>query len=820
MKQGIFFLLLLFTLTNCQQNKSNRQSLEESLLFRTLVSSRAILPNGWALTPAGKSLALNDLPLNLIVSPSEKFLAVTNNGQSTQSITLIDAQTEKVLDDVEIKKSWVGLAFSADEQYLFASGGNDNRVVIYKIEKGKLKADGEIKLGDEKAKISPAGLCIDSKSSRLYVVAKDSKSFFICDLKSRKIIKEEKLEAEPYTCQIAPNTEDLYISLWGGNKVLVYNTAQEKITHEIITNSHPNDMVFTKDGKYLFVPNGNDNTVSVIETASYKVLEHIMASLFPDSPIGSTPNGVALSKDENTLYVANADNNCLAVFDVTEKGNSRSKGFIPTGWYPTSVKTINEKIYVTNGKGFSSKANPKGPNPLKKEATQDVGANPEANKEVVEYIGGLFKGTLSMIETPDESDLAIYSHLVFSNTPYTKEKEQQAEGEAGNPIPQKIGSPSPIKYVFYIIKENRTYDQVLGDVKDGNGDSSLCIFPEQITPNLHKIVKEFVLLDNFYVDAEVSADGHNWSNAAYANDFVEKTWVTSYGGRGGAYDYEGTREIAFPKNGFIWDFCNRANVSYRTYGEFVDNGKANYPGVENHFCKKYRGWDLEFKDVDREKQWEVDFDSLLAINEVPRFNSFRFGNDHTSGSKPGAYSVFAAVGDNDLAVGKFIEHLSKSSIWNESAVFILEDDAQNGSDHVDAHRSTAYVVSPYVKTKSVDHTMYSTSGMLRTIELILGIPPMSQYDAAATTLYRSFTSDKVSSPFIALKANVDINERNAIDPSKKKLSFDFSHEDAVPDIAFNEDIWKTVRGKNSIMPAPRRSAFVRVANKEEEGDDD
>jgi DNA-binding beta-propeller fold protein YncE len=821
MKHPLLLLVLISSLSNCGRQNGSRQSFEESPLYKKLTAAKVMLPNGWSLTPVGNSIPLNDLPLNLIASPSEKFLAITNNGQSTQSITLIDSKSEKVLDDIEIKKSWVGLAFSDDEQFLYASGGNDNLVVVYKTEGGKLKPDGEIKLGEEKDKISPAGLCVDSRNNRLYVVAKDSKSLFICDVKERKMIKEEKLEAEPYTCKISPGTGELYITLWGGSKVIVYDLAKEKIINEIVTNSHPNDMVFTKNGKYLFVPNGNDNTVSVIETSSHKLLEHISASLFPDSPIGSTPNGVALSSDENTLYVANADNNCLAVFDVTDKGSSHSLGFIPTGWYPTSVKTIGKKIYVTNGKGFSSKANPKGPNPFKRKKPQKVGANPEANREVVEYIGGLFKGTLSIIDTPDEKMLATYSNLVFLNTPYSKEKEQRTEGEVGNPVPQKVGDPSPIKYVFYIIKENRTYDQVLGDVKEGNGDPSLCIFDERLTPNQHKLVKDFVLFDNFYVDAEVSADGHNWSTAAYANDFVEKTWVSSYGGRGGSYDYEGTREIAFPKNGFIWDFCRRANISFRTYGEFADDEKANYPGVENHFCKKYKGFDTDFRDIDREKQWEVDFDSLLAKNAVPHFNSVRLGNDHTSGSKVGAYSVESAIADNDLAVGTFIEHLSKSNIWNQSAVFILEDDAQSGSDHVDAHRSTAYVISPYVKRKFVDHTMYSTSGMLRTIELILGIPPMSQYDAAATPMYRCFAAKPAPNPFTPLKANVDINKRNLKATAfGKNLKFDFSHEDAAPDIAFNEDIWKVMRGENSVMPPPKRSAFVMTSRKSEVDDDD
>ncbi len=821
MKKIVVVLSFVSFLISCVPTTNNTKSVQDAELYKRLVASRITLPNGWSLTPVGHSIDLDDLPLNLVVSPSEKWIAVTNNGQSTQTVTLIDAASEKTVDNVEIKKSWVGLAFSNDEQFLYVSGGNDNLIAIYKIVNGKLVVNGEIILGEPypKDKISPGGLCVDSKTNRLYVVAKDSKSLFICDTKDRKVIKEEKLESEPYTCVLSPSTNKLFISLWGASKVIEYDPETERFTHEIATNSHPNELVFTKDGKRLFVPNGNDNTVSVIETSTYKLIEHISASLYPESPIGTTPNGVALSEDEQTLFVANADNNCLSVFDISVEGRSRSKGFIPTGWYPTSVKVIGTKIFVTNGKGFTSKPNPNGPNPMMVKKPQEKGANPQANKDIVEYIGGLFKGTLSIIDIPTSQTLATYSHIVFLNTPYSKKKEILAEGEVGNPIPRKVGENSPIKYVFYIIKENRTYDQVLGDVKKGNGDSTLCIFPEFLTPNQHKIVNEFVLLDNFYVDAEVSADGHNWSTAAYANDYVEKNWVTSYGGRGGSYDYEGSRKIAYPKNGFIWDFCKRANVSFRTYGEFVWDGKPSYAGTENNYCKTFHSYDLGFKDVDREAQWEHDFDSLLAINQVPQFNSIRLGNDHTSGSRIGAFSVKAAIADNDLAVGKLVEHLSKSSIWEQSAVFILEDDAQNGSDHVDAHRSTAYVAGGFVKRQFVDHTMYSTSAMLRTIELILGIPPMSQYDAGATPMYRCFATMSDLKPFQSVSANVDLDTRNVVSINAKNALFDLANVDAVPDLDFNEDIWISMRGKTAPIPIPKRSAFVMVSLKKESEDD-
>ena len=282
----------------------------------------------------------------------------------------------------------------------------------------------------------------------------------------------------------------------------------------------------------------------------------------------------------------------------------------------------------------------------------------------------------------------------MNNTPYTKERETISQGEAGNPIPEKVGDPSPIKYVFYIIKENRTYDQVLGDMPEGNGDTSLVLFGEKITPNEHKIARDFVLLDNFYVDAEVSADGHNWSMGGYANDYLEKNWVTTYGGRGGTYDAEGTREIANNKNGFIWSYCKRAGISYRTYGEFADDYKPNLPVLVDHFCPYYTSWDQHVRDTTRVGQWKRDFDSLVSVNALPSLSTLRIINDHTEGLAKGRPTPFAHTADNDLAVGMFIDYLSKSPVWKESLVVILEDDAQDGPDHVDAHRSTAYHCRP------------------------------------------------------------------------------------------------------------------------------
>jgi YVTN family beta-propeller protein len=776
-------------------------------------SRQVMLPNGWSLSPAGRSLEVGDFPLNIAVSASKKRIAVTNNGQGKQSIQLIDPDKEIILDNVEIPKSFYGLKFSRDEKTLYASGGNDNWIMQYSIVDDKLVLRDSLKLGAKwPNKISPVGLEIDDDRRLLYVVTKENNSLYILDLATKKVVYEQNMGHEGYTCVLSPDKKQLYISLWGGRKIALFDTDTRTVVGHIPVSYNPNELILSKKGDYLFVANAGDNSVSVIDTKAQKVLEILDAALYPNALTGSSTNGLALSKDEKTLYIANADNNCLAVFDVSNKGNSKSKGFIPVGWYPTSVRVTGKKIWVANGKGFTSYANPQGPQPNRR-AVRSESHLGETTR--IQYIGNLMKGMLSIIDKPNEAALALYSKQVYDNTPYKKDKELQAAGEPGNPIPMKVGDPSPIKHVFYILKENRTYDQVLGDVKGGNGDSTLCLFGEKYTPNQHKLAREYVLLDNFYVDAEVSADGHNWSMGAYANDYLEKTWPTGYGRRGGVTEGLGRRAIANNKDGFIWDFCQRRGVSYRTYGVFADSSKGNIPSLDPaHVCAGFTGYyNQKVRDTTRFGQWRRDFDALVAANAVPAFSTIRLGADHTQGMAVGRPTPFACVADNDLAVGMLIEHLSKSPIWAQSAVFILEDDAQNGPDHVDAHRSIAFVVSPYTKRQYVDHTMYSTSGMLRTIELILGLPPMSQYDAAATPMFRSFTATPDLTPFRSVPVDVNLDDRNMAYTPSAQRSVDnlvFDEVDGNDDNLFNEILWKGIKGEDAELPAPRRSAFVRV----------
>jgi DNA-binding beta-propeller fold protein YncE len=814
LKSCLCIITVLLIATAAQVKAQDLSSIEQN---------RVRLPNGWSLTPVGKNLPLGDLPLNIAVSRSHHYAAVTNDGQSTQTIQLLDARNDVELDKVVIGKAWGGLVFSADEQYLYASGGDNNWIVRYSITGGRLAASDTIPLGSAWGKgknasaISPTGLTLDDKKGLLYVVTKEDNSLYVVDLRTKAIRQKIALGAEAYTCLLSPDRSRLYISLWGGDKVVAYDTREGKLVDSIAVGDNPNDLCLSRNGRFLFVANANDNTVSVIDLRQSKVLETLNTAVFPTKLSGTTTNSVALAGDDKTLYVANADNNCLAVFDVSTPGASHSLGFVPTGWYPSVVRVIDSKLYVANAKGLTSLPNPRGPNPTGyKETVLLHGGDPNKPQEVQYIGGGLLMGALSIIPIPKASELMVYSQAVYHNTPFRQELQDNTTGEAGNPIPGKTGDTSPIKYVIYILQENRTYDQVLSDMPNGNGDTSLLLFGRRITPNHHALADQFVLLDNFYVDGEVSADGHNWSMGAYATDYMEKNWPTSYGGRGrGAIADAGLNKL------YIWDQASRSNVSYRTYGEFIGaDNTPRIPVLKGHFTPEYPTHDLRDPDTMRYRIWEKDFDSLLAHNALPRLSTMRMLSDHTEGTAAGRPTPFAHVADNDLAIGKLVEHISKSPIWANTVIFIVEDDAQNGPDHVDAHRTTAYLAGGYVKRQYTDHTLYSTSSMIRTIELILGLSPMTQYDAAAGSMWRAFSKTPDTTAFNSLPSNVSLTEVN---PGGTKLAvmargLNFTEVDRVPDELMNAMLWKAIKGENAPVPTPVRAAFVRTNPRKDDDD--
>lgn len=786
-----------------------------------------MLPNGWKLTPAGQHLPLGDLPLNMAVSPNKRWLAVTNNGYGRQCVKVFDTKTRQEVDDKTLSTSWYGLCFSPNGKRLYVSGGNNNDIKIFSVSnQGKLALTDSIVMGKKwPVRISPSGMAVNPKNGDLYVVTRWNNSLYVYAPTERRLLHQAPLGGEGYQVIVSSDGRHAYVSCWGCDMVKVWDTQSAQWVYSIPVGSHPNEMCLDEKTQRLYVANANDNSVSVINLNEYRVEETLNAALFPGSLSGSTTNGLCLFDKGRKLAIANADNNCLTLFDVSQQGSSRALGFIPVGWYPTNVKFVNNKLWVTNGKGLRSLPNPQGPKPVNKREKFGHHSGDAARNKDVEYIGGLFLGALSIIDLPNEEQLERYTAQVYANTPYDKQKEMLSGSEPGNPIPSQVGQASPIKYVFYVIKENRTYDQVLGDMPQGNGDSTLTLFGRNITPNLHKLASEFVLFDNFYVNAEVSCDGHNWTTGAYANDYVEKVWPTNYSGRGDIYAGEGNHRMGNNKSGFIWDLCQKHGVSYRTYGEFVSR-KPNktivesIPSLKDHFCPTFEPFNLSVPDTTRFRVWAADFDSLLAEGKVPQFNTVRFGNDHTEGMKLGRPTPFAHVADNDLAVGMFLDHLSHSPIWKQTAVFIIEDDAQNGSDHVDAHRSTAYLAGGMVKRHFVDSTPYTTTSMIRTIELILGLPPMTQHDGSARVMWNSFTSQVDDTPFTHLPANVPLDEKNVKRNRWQAMSekYNFKKEDDVPDVEFNQVLWHGIKGDSISYPPLRRSAFLTYAAVDDDDD--
>jgi YVTN family beta-propeller protein len=789
-----------------------------------------LLPNQWSLQPAGKHLALGDFPVAIALHPSENMAAVLHAGYGEHEVVIVDLSKFTITSRVALSETFVGVTFSPDGRTLFASGAGQEIVHRFTYAAGYLSDRRELKIAEPKEKRVPAGLATSVDGGTLYVACPWGHTVEIVPVANSEAgaatRRQVRLQEDDYPHSPLPSRDGkrLYVSLWGRSAVAVVNPQNGELVATWMVDSHPTEMVQSADGGVLYVACANSTAVHVIDTATGKTLEVIRAALYAQADNGNTPNSLSLSPDGKVLLVANADNNNVAVIDVSDRGRSRSLGFIPVGWYPTSVRfnAKGDKIYVASGKGLSPKANRQGPRP---------GAEPP--RTVVEYIGGLYRGSLSVIDTPSPAEMAKLTRTAFACSPLREDKRPVAErSEPNHPVPAKVGDPSPIKHCLYIIKENRTYDQVFGDMPEGNGDPALCIFPEKVTPNHHALAREFVLLDNFYVESEVSADGHEWSMAAYATDFVEKTWPLLYrGSREGKLRYpaEGAFPIARPSSGYIWDRCREAKVSYRSYGEFVSEPsktdkvrKAKVEALEGHFDPEFHGYDLDYPDVKRADRFIEELRRFEREGAMPRLQILRLPNDHTSGTAAGKPTPTAMVADNDLALGRIVEAVSASKFWKDTAIFVVEDDAQNGSDHVDAHRTVALVISPYARRGHVDSNMYSTASMLRTMELILGLQPMTQFDAAALPMYGSFQAKIDTAPYRHRPAGVDLTARNAADAWGAKLSatFDFSKEDAADDLLLNEVVWRSVRGANSPMPAPVRASFVFASPLEDDEDEE
>lgn len=778
------------------------------------------LPNGWRITPVGTAIQTEDLLLNLAVSPDGKSLVATHGGFNPHGLVVVDAASEEKAQTVPLKSAWLGLAFSPDGRKLYVSGGNAahsrNRsvapVYVFSYANGRLSPKPEAEWRDQ----APAertywsGMAHHPSKPLLYAANRgnDPLAGFVAvfDTATGKVVARIPVESSPYDVLAAPDGATVYVSNWSSDSVSVIDTATNRVVARIPTGDNPNDIELSKDGR-LFVSNGNHNTVTVIDTKKRAVIETVNVALYPNSPPGSTPNALALDRAANMLFVANADNNAVAVVNVAQATRSQVLGFIPAGWYPSSLTLMpGNRLAIGNSKGLGGYSNERGPHsPLAKDGS-DKGRG---------SVKSLQKGSVNIVSLSGlRSKIAGWTKQVYENSPYSDDLLVQAKTvkEPGI-VPSKPGQGSPIKHVIYILKENRTYDQVLGDMPGGNGDPQLCLFPRKVTPNQHAIAEQWVLLDNFFCDGEVSVDGHSWSNAAIATDFNEKLWPANYGGHSA-----GQRAAAYvPSGGHLWDLAARAGLTYRSYGEYAvrsSDGTAMEaaPGVGallGHVAPKFKMPGMRDTDNVREfirefDEFEKNYDSPDANLRLPNYVVMSLPENHTQGTRPGVFTPTAMVANNDHAVGMLVERVTNSKYWKETAIFIVEDDAQDGADHVDARRTTAFVVSPYTKRGYKDSTLYTTSSMLRTMELLLGLPPMTQYDASATPMYASFTTTADLTPFKAIAPQVDVTARNTLTAwgARESMEMDLDEIDRAPMHAFNEIIWKSVRGADSEMPPP------------------
>jgi YVTN family beta-propeller protein len=796
-----------------------------------------LLPNGWHVTPAGKHIPTTDLPLNILPLKDGRHALVGTSGFNPHHLSVIDLVEGKVVSRETVIQSWFGLAVSKDESKIWWAGGGANMIHAFDLAYKKLtrtgakeeeQARGGRRRGGAAGSASgfQSGVALSADGKTLYALNLEGGTITAISTADGKAGKPTSAGTRPYDVVPSRNGALLYVSDWAARQVNVLDSKTLLTVSAIPVGEHPNQMVLHPKDDRLFVACASSNCVSVVDTKRGIVTETIFTALFPKSPEGSTPDAVAVTPDGKTLYVANADNNCIAAIDIEIAGKSAVMGFIPTGWYPTAVAVTpdGKQLLVGVGKGLTTTGNPIPADPSKIERTR---GETESRKDINwPFIGQTLEGAVSVVPVPDLARLKEYTAQVYRNCPYSDSQLTTAPHPLQTAIPTKVGDPSPIKHVIYIIKENRTYDQVFGDLAasanpKGNGDPKLCMFPRSVTPNHHKLAEEFVLLDNLYCNGQVSRDGHPWSTAAYATDYISRDWHLTYSARKGVPD-DDDGDLARPPSGYLWDACKRAGLTYRSYGEYggrVSDGSGGFrmegrvPGLVGHMCPDYgipknpgqRDRDPEKADVFiREwKQCEKD-------GTTPRFLVMSLGEDHTTGTTPGTYTPQACVASNDLALGKIVDAVSHSSLWKETAIFVIEDDAQNGPDHVDAHRTVGLVISPYTKRKVVDDTQYQTVSMIRTMELILGLAPLSQYDAAARPMFNSFTNVADLTPYTLESAKIDVaakNGKNAFgaDLSKK---MDFSDYDKVDDFELNYVLWHAVMGKDAPQPPTVRRAIA------------
>jgi YVTN family beta-propeller protein len=809
-----------------------------------------MVPNGQALTPAGAQIEVNDRPLGMVLNPSGSLLAVvTGSNFNPRALHLVDVRTKALKQTIGINNSFVGVAFSPAGDRIYVGGGAGNDVKLFTMAAdGSFRADGTIPI----AGAAPSGLTLNPDGTRLYVALNNANQLAVIDTATRAIVRRVPVGTFPYTVVASADGSKVYVSNWGGKvpgpddftdgmfpvvvdrrtgipvsgTISVIDTAQNVLVKTIEVGLHPTGMAWSPGGDRVYVTNANSDTVSVIDTSTDSVTNTLHVGRLRSGRVpvlGSAPNAIAVSPDGRTLYVANAAENAIAVVDAEGKAGEREdrdsdeedapaavRGLIPTGWYPTAVAVdaSGKQLFIASGYGFGSIA-PTSP--------------PGEGRSFTDRVG-----VVSVLDMPGRSALERFTGQVRQNN-RTLPALDSGEGDDGrergpgaNPIPMHAGQASPIKHVFYIIKENRTYDQVLGDLPQGNGDPSLVQFGREVTPNHHALAEQFVLLDNYYGPGDQSALGHRWCLQAYPS-----TWTHKYGNA-----RNNQSPMLLGPTDAIYDNAKARGLTVRAYGERGANtitpanatwadiyndwkngtqkvtidARAIIVGLRDVYHPKYPAAESRVPDQMRADIFLKEFAEFERNGNLPDLNILLLYVDHTEGTDPAFPTPRAQVADNDLALGRIVEAISKSRYWKESAIFVTEDDSQDGLDHVDGHRTVGFVISPYARHGFVDSRFHTIINLYRTMEQILGLSPLNQFDLAAEPMFSSFAVKPDVTPYTARPNNIPLDEMNPKlaglrglqrELAEFSMTIDSSEPDSAPADMLNRAIWHSVKGFNT-----------------------
>lgn len=810
MKSSWFAVLALGTLA-CRPTNLSSNSARETIR----------LPTGQVLDPAGTVHEIGQMPLAMVPAPGGRRIVLLLNGYREQGVQVVDLGG-RVTQNLPLEAAFIGLAFSADGRNLYASGGNQEVIYRYAWEGDSASYRDSLVLAPrqrgEDATHYPSGLALSPDGTRLYVAENLADSLAVVNLATGQVEQRFATGRYPYGVVVTPGGT-VFVSNWGDNTLSLYTPREAghlSIEPSLNVGRHPSALLLNPSGTRLFVASGSTDRIAVIDPVARKVIGQLLDPPPSGPGEGSTPIAMTLSADGTRLFVAEADANAVGVFALSPttsgqpmaSGDDRLAGRIPVGWYPTAVLAHHDTLYVANGKGKGTGPNPAGPNSAASRARKGVGPDRQ-------YTLGQIAGSLSVLPIAGLSGVSL-DRLTT--------RVARANGWTTSSAQRK--HYPPFTHVVYVLKENRTYDQVLGDLTEGDGDTSLVLFGRGITPNQHALAQRFGVFDRFFVNAEVSADGHNWSMAAYATDYVQKTAPTNYSGDGRQYDFEGTNhdkvvedDVAEPARGYLWDLAERAGISFRNFGEYVaeeGEGEARrYRGTKPflalHTDSLYPFFDMNIPDQRRVDIWLKQFREWEADGSMPALQIVYLPRDHTAGARAGSHTPESMVADNDLALARVVEALSHSKYWENTVIFVVEDDAQDGPDHVDSHRSPFLAISAWSRP-GLHRRFTNTTDVLSTIEEILGLEALSQFDHFGRPLRDIWADAADLTPYASLTPDQPLDDKNPArtNGAIQTERLDLSREDAADMDLFNRILWTAVRGSHVPYPGTHRMSALEA----------